>query len=424
MNVARLLVMVLSMSVACVGIVRADVPEEVVDLPTRGDVERILYLQPAQPVANLVMLPGGNGVLKLRPDGTGESDWFTASALARERQRFAAQGLAVAIVDAPLNWQDSVGLGPYRQSGAHYADVLEVIRYMRKRADVPVWLVGHSNGAISAMYVARELPPEQPAGVVLVAGATGDLINMNLRTFTRPVLVVSHENDPCSGIYGQTRMFDEFISAPAKQHVVLVGGNSSTTSSCTSGYHQFEGLGAELVAPIAAFVRQYNALVALPVTTASAVEYYHAGLDHYFLTWVDAEAAKLDAGSELKGWVRTGASVRVWVGARADTSPVCRFYIPPQWGDSHFYGRGTAECDATAAANPGFVLEDPQFMHVVLPVEGACPAGTVPVYRVFSNRVDANHRYTTDRATRDGMVAAGWLAEGDGPDLVVMCAAP
>ena len=44
------------------------------------------------------------------------------------------------------------------------------------------------------------------------------------------------------------------------------------------------------------------------------------------------------------------------------------------------------------------------------------------MYRVFSNRPDANHRYTTSRAIRDQMVAKGWLAEGDGPDLVVMCA--
>ena len=45
----------------------------------------------------------------------------------------------------------------------------------------------------------------------------------------------------------------------------------------------------------------------------------------------------------------------------------------------------------------------------------------VPVYRVFSNRPDANHRYMTDAALRDQMVSRGWLAEGDGPDRVVMC---
>lgn len=38
-------------------------------------------------------------------------------------------------------------------------------------------------------------------------------------------------------------------------------------------------------------------------------------------------------------------------------------------------------------------------------------------------RADANHRYNmTDRIVRDQMVAQGWLAEGDGPNLMVMCA--
>ena len=73
------------------------------------------------------------------------------------------------------------------------------------------------------------------------------------------------------------------------------------------------------------------------------------------------------------------------------------------------------------AKNPTFVLESPAFFFLYPPVAGACAAGTVPVYRVYSNRADANHRYTTDRAVRDAMVAKGWLAEGDGPDLVVMC---
>jgi len=36
-------------------------------------------------------------------------------------------------------------------------------------------------------------------------------------------------------------------------------------------------------------------------------------------------------------------------------------------------------------------------------------------------RCGDDHRYTTDRATRDEMVGKGWIAEGDGPDAVVMC---
>ena len=154
---------------------------------------------------------------------------------------------------------------------------------------------------------------------------------------------------------------------------------------------------------------------------AEAVEFYNFALDHYFVTHVPAEIAILDAGIAIKGWTRTGHTFKIYTGPQPGSSEVCRFYIPPAFGDSHFYGRGTAECNATGAAHPAFVNEDPAFFHVVLPVAGVCPAGLRNVYRVFSNRPDANHRYMVDPAVRDLMVASGWLAEGDGPNLVVMC---
>ena len=154
----------------------------------------------------------------------------------------------------------------------------------------------------------------------------------------------------------------------------------------------------------------------------TVVEFYHASFDHYFITWMPDEIDKLDAGAQIKGWTRTGYGFKTYTSPQSGTSPVCRYYIPPALGDSHFFGRGTVECNATGQKNPSFVLEDPSFMHMFLPVAGVCPANTIQVYRVFSNRPDANHRYMTSKAVRDQMVAKGWLAEGDGPDLVVMCA--
>jgi len=154
--------------------------------------------------------------------------------------------------------------------------------------------------------------------------------------------------------------------------------------------------------------------------TATAVEYYNDALGHYFITHIVDEIAKLDGGI-TKGWTRTGKSMPVYTAAQTSTSPVCRYYLPPGFGDSHFYGRGTVECLATGQQNPSFFLEDAAFMHMVLPDAGVCPANTINVYRVFNHRSDVNHRYMTDKATRDEMVAKGWVAEGDGPDLVVMC---
>ena len=159
-----------------------------------------------------------------------------------------------------------------------------------------------------------------------------------------------------------------------------------------------------------------------PPAKVTVVEYYNASLDHYFITSLAVEQANLDAGMTPTRWTRTGKALNVFESRGASTSPVCRFYIPPPLGDSHFFGRGTAECESTSTNHPSFVLEAAAFFHTVLPTAGACPGGTAPVYRVFSNRADANHRYMTDRATRDEMIGKGWIAEGDGPDRIVMCA--
>jgi hypothetical protein len=165
-----------------------------------------------------------------------------------------------------------------------------------------------------------------------------------------------------------------------------------------------------------------SGIAPLPPPSSTVVEYYNPSLDHYFITWVADEISKLDTGVVIKGWTRTGQTFKTYPTAQTGTSPVCRYYIPPGLGDSHFFGRGTIECNATGLNNPSFVLEDANFMQMFLPTAGTCPANTTEIYRVFSNRADANHRYMTDKSIRATMVAKGWLAEGDGPDLVVMCA--
>lgn len=166
----------------------------------------------------------------------------------------------------------------------------------------------------------------------------------------------------------------------------------------------------------------------VPATAVTSVEFHHAGLDHYFISALAPDIDALDSG-RLAGWVRTNRSFRVYptqaVGG-AGTAPVCRIYIPPNRGDSHFFSASTTECSETIAKFPFMVLETSAAFFVGLPdvATGACAAGAVPVYRVWNNRADSNHRYMTETALRDSMVAAGGIAEGYGPDQVILCAAP
>jgi hypothetical protein len=162
-----------------------------------------------------------------------------------------------------------------------------------------------------------------------------------------------------------------------------------------------------------------------PLPTVPAIEYYNASQDHYFVSSLTADINALNTGF-FKGWERTGLWFNVYPVTEPGASPVCRFYIPPAQGDSHFYSASPIECAQVAARFPTFILESSNVMDVGLPdaTTGTCPTGWTPVYRVWDDRADSNHRYITGRAVRDQMVAKGWIAEGYGPDSVIMCSPP
>ena len=173
-------------------------------------------------------------------------------------------------------------------------------------------------------------------------------------------------------------------------------------------------------------VREYLTPTADMQGKVPAVEFYNASLNHYFLSTNPVEIDNLDSGRTV-GWVRTGLRFLVYSVPAAGTSPVCRFYRAPAFGDSHFYSASPAECTQTAAAHPvDWIYESPSVFYVQLPntTSGACPAGTAAVYRFF-NTSTTNHRYTTEQVIRDEMRAqAAWTAEGYGPGpyFPIMCA--
>jgi hypothetical protein len=155
------------------------------------------------------------------------------------------------------------------------------------------------------------------------------------------------------------------------------------------------------------------------------IEYYNVSHDHFFTTSLPEEIQALDYGV-FGGWARTGYSFKAYFAQTIGFVPVCRYYIPPGYGDSHFYSASPAECADAAAKYPFFVAESPHAFHIGLPdtTTGACPAGTIPVYRVWDGRVDTNHRYTTSTVVVDQMRALNWIAEGYGPGpyYPIMCA--
>jgi lysyl endopeptidase len=181
-----------------------------------------------------------------------------------------------------------------------------------------------------------------------------------------------------------------------------------------------------------------------PTKKTLVVEYYYPGLNDYFITANQPEIQGLDNGVH-PGWVRTGLTFLAYSDptvAPAGVSPVCRFYLLPQFGDSHFYSADPAECAATAAKFAGsWAYESPALFYIELPdrITGACPANTRPVYRFLNLTNQVHHRYTAETDVRNCLYygtnpssdkdvdcapfAGNWLEEGYGtpPNAPVMC---
>lgn len=156
-----------------------------------------------------------------------------------------------------------------------------------------------------------------------------------------------------------------------------------------------------------------------PAGTSKVVEYYRSDLDHYFITADPAEAAYID--THLAGtFKRTGLYFYAYLNPAAappDAQPVCRFYADASVQiNSHYYSANFDECLFVLLNWPGvWNLETASAFYIQVPdSNGKCPAKTLPVYRFFDGRRDANHRYTVDLSVRRGMSNRSWLPEGKG----------
>jgi hypothetical protein len=196
--------------------------------------------------------------------------------------------------------------------------------------------------------------------------------------------------------------------------MLLRQGNTPSGSPCVPPY---------IFAPFTGFP------TGLSAPMDPVVEYYNKTLDHYFMTASQPDVDALDSG-RIPGWERTGQSFTAWITrvkclfeSPPGMGPVCRIYLPPASGNSHFFSASPDECSDTVASHPEYIQETPSAFWATLPdpSTGACGYDQVAIYRLWNARADSNHRYTTDPAIRDAMLARGYVAEGYGPGNVAMC---
>jgi hypothetical protein len=241
---------VCALSLAILLIGRGASAEERITLPTRpGVTETFLFLPAPQPVANVIFFPGGDGVI------AGEADNFVL----RIRDRFPAEGLTVAVLDAPSDQAGGLTID-FRAGAAVPQDTTAIVAFLRNKAPVPVWLLGTSNGSISAANVAAHIGPTLLAGIVLTSSVwSGGMSKVPLGEIAVPVLVVHNRDDSCrlSPFAGTAAGLAALVKAPSKELLAVSGGRPAGPPCKAHSAHGYYGIEDQVVPQMIAWIKAH-----------------------------------------------------------------------------------------------------------------------------------------------------------------------
>ena len=233
----------------------------------RGAAQDFILIKVHNPVASIILFAGGYGALGLK--SASSMKWGTEGFLVRSRDKFADRNFMVAVIDAPSDQQS--GMNPtFRMSGAHASDIGAVAAYLKKQADVPVWLVGTSTGTFSAargaiagkgidgLVLTSTITRAMPEGTLAKSHPDG-VASMALEKITVPTLIVSHRKDACkiTPAADAPKLSERLTKASKVEFALIDGGDPPLSDPCRAkAPHGYFGVEAEAVNTIAKFITE------------------------------------------------------------------------------------------------------------------------------------------------------------------------
>jgi len=231
-------------------------------IPGRPDITtRTLIVTPETSPPNqairaaAVLFVGGNGDLSAMKNNF----------LLRIRETLAKAGILIAVPDAPSDRAGRNNLqGNFRASEQHGQDAQGVVQFLKKQANVPVFLIGTSRGSTSAANAAARLGPDLIAGVALTSSVTKEgergqisIYQTAVKDIRLPALVMWHAQDACSETPpAEAGALAERLTASPKVTVkTLTGGSPPRSAPCDAGSaHGFLGIEDQASAAILAWI--------------------------------------------------------------------------------------------------------------------------------------------------------------------------
>ena len=226
-------------------------------------------LRPAgapQPRAVLVLMPGGEGQIGLRPDtalDTPPRNSFAAMMRRLVDPLLTSGALHVVSVDSPY----SLGYGaqiPLRATRDHLVRMESVAQFYRARLGLPVWVMGHSNGGYSVAEFVKHLKDRNKedlvAGLIFSAARTNSYFGGG--PFQWPTLFVVSAEDGCMatsapGNEGLYLRFKERNTVPT-EFVLVRSAQPEASDPCRSGTHMYHRAEEEVAKILDDFVARHT----------------------------------------------------------------------------------------------------------------------------------------------------------------------
>ncbi len=234
--------------------------EELLQIKASSGAEfrTLLTGDPSTAKANLILLAGGRGVVKL--SRSGEINAMKGNFLVRARQLFADRGYLTALVDAPLDRRNKTGLlGGFRVSVEHGDDLARVAARLYRLNRKPVVVIGNSRGSVSAANLALRGAKGTVSAAVLTSSVVKDnakgrsIKALPLGRIRIPVLFVHNEGDACHAtlLKDVIPVVRAMKSKVTRADLIVVNSRKATSGHCKGrSPHGFLGIENQVVEKI------------------------------------------------------------------------------------------------------------------------------------------------------------------------------
>jgi hypothetical protein len=208
--------------------------------------------------ALLVLIPGGEGQLNLKPTTTNLRLNFFQTLKSLTNPELTSGQYDVVLFDSPYPMHNTTPRG----AKDHLLRIESVIEYYHQKTNLPIWIMGHSNGGISISefiaYLQQKNKTHQIAGVIASGIRNHSFFNPPIDF---PILFIHHEKDACihtspSASFFNYQKVKEFTKSDV-EYIAITSGEPEPRDPCRSGYHLYYNAGPELSKKLDTFLGQY-----------------------------------------------------------------------------------------------------------------------------------------------------------------------